>query len=225
MPTLTRSQEHGRRIRQRFFSQIESRAWQRPSQLRIGNPDRIPAPIYTHIRFPIGRGAVCPHVGIGGAAPPQERPPGGWGPPKVAGPDQASLPRSDCSVHMDATNAALLSCLRVVSRPRFSALLPICASPRFVLRTPSAVFVSYLRPTTQTRDRKTSPKLDPLAKGHSIDAIPSCPHFTAYRVPNLDRDGPGTEEGKNARSTIQFNANSRTRGVCGRGCGRRERAG
>ena len=50
----TRAQAHGRRIRQRFFAKIESRAWNRPPQLRIRNPDRIPAPICTRIRFPAG---------------------------------------------------------------------------------------------------------------------------------------------------------------------------
>ena len=99
--------------------------------------------------------------------------------------------------------------LGFVSRIPFSAPVPICDSPRVVPRTPSAGFVSYLRPTTQTRDRETTSKLAPLSEAHSIDAIPSCTHFTAYRLPKLHRVAPGTGEGEKRVPTIQIKSNLR----------------
>ena len=50
-------------------------------------------------------------------------------------------------------------------------------------RSPSAAFVSYLRPSTQTRDWQTSAKLGRVADGHSNEANPSCADFCAVPVP------------------------------------------
>ena len=56
-----RAQTHGPRTRQRFFCLSKSRAWKAPSQLRIRNPNRIPAPICTRIRFPaVAEGTSAP---------------------------------------------------------------------------------------------------------------------------------------------------------------------
>ena len=69
-PTLppcppTRAPTHGQRIRLSKISFFESRAWKAPSQLRIRNPNRIPAPTR---RRPCGGGA-CPCAGRGRALP------------------------------------------------------------------------------------------------------------------------------------------------------------
>ena len=94
--------------------------------------------------------------------------------------------------------------------PPFFGPFPYLQLPAIRLYSSSTGFVSYLPPATQTRDCKTNPKLDPPSDGDSIDAIPSCAHFTAYRFPKLDRVDPGTEARKKRANTIQLNSNRRS---------------
>ena len=119
-------------------------------------------------------------------------------PPKAAMPPQPSAPGTTPPAYAAGRPPPQPSAERCGSRacpgawdlfhtPPPRPLFPICDSPRVVPRSPSAAFVSYLRPTTQTRDRETTPKLGPLSEAHSNEAIPSCADFAADQPPYLAR--------------------------------------
>ena len=226
------------------FSFFESRAWKRPSQLRIRNPNRIPAPICTRIRFPaIAEGTSAPPASTCrgnpcGCPPTRTRPStparrscGGRslrpirpfphpcrGTLRHAHPPRPlhtwSVVRSLSNHHPEAHPEAKgepggggrqdLPYRGFVSQPPSSALFPICDSPRLVLHSPPRGLSPICDPTAQPRDCRTTPKLDLLSEAHSIDAIPTCAHFTAYRFPNLHRDVPGTARQK--KHATQFNS-------------------
>ena len=69
-----------------------------------------------------------------------------------------------------------------------------CPSAGFVQIRPICAADGSNRPATA----KLCSKLDPRSKAHSIDAIPSCAHFTAYQFPKLRRGPSGTGPRKNA---------------------------
>ena len=162
-----------------------------------------------------GAGRCAPSRGMGAASPQRRTSEGGRVGPSTSQnqtkplPDVRAEPRPASSGVGPEPAPAKSGGALVVPHPPFSAPFPICDSPRIAPRTPSAGFVSYLRPATQTRHRDTTPKLDPLSGGHSIDTIPSCPDFAAAQIPYLRRDNPGTEEPEKSLNTIQCNANRR----------------
>ena len=102
---------------------------------------------------------------------------------------------------------------------------PVLPYPGFVSRTPPSAQSPYLElaaicsalhlrgvcllsaPDDSNPRPRHNPKLHPISKAHSIDAIPSCADCTAHQPPYLHRDAPGTEEEKKRVRTIQINSN------------------
>ena len=220
MTTHTRPSTPDGGLGQAILSQIESRAWRLPSQLRIRNPNRIPAPIYTHIRFPAG--GVSSQGRKSRPMPTHARPStpvrrscegrnlaphplmpsrSDHHPQSAQGPLTPRLSKGEPG---GEAGGAFPRAWELSSRHHPRAPLPYLG---FVSHIPSAGFVSYLRPGDSNPQLRHNSKLAPRSKAHSIDAIPSCADFTAHQLPNLRRVAPGTEEPEKTRNTIQINSN------------------